>query len=276
MFKHALLQEAAYQSLLRSTRQQYHQRTAQVLVARFPETAEMHPELLAHHYTEASLAEQAVEYWQRAGKRSHARSAYVEAVSHLTKGLELLTTLPDTTERVRQELDMQITHGQALMTIRGFGAPEIGQSYARARALCQQVGETPQLFPGLLGLFRFYQNQGKVQTARELGEQCLALAQHLQDSTLLLWGHWVLGTNLQFRGEFAPASAHLAQGIALYDPQQHYPLYAGTDPGVLCLSYAAMVLWPLGYPDQALQRSRDALALAHQLSHSFSLTQALY
>jgi predicted ATPase len=275
-FKHALVQDAAYQSLLRSTRQQYHQKTAQVLVEQFPDLVETQPELLAHHYTEADLAQQAVEYWQRAGKRSHARSAYVEAVSHLTKGLELLTTLPDTTERARQEIDMQITYGQALMTIRGFGAPEVGQSYARAQALCQQVGETPQLFPSLLGLFRFYQNQGKVWTARELGEQCLALAQHLQDSTLLLWGHWVLGTNLQFRGEFAPASAHLAQGIALYDPQQHYPLYAGTDPGVLCLSYAAMALWSLGYPDQALQRSRDALTLARQLSHSFSLTQALY
>jgi len=194
-FKHALIQDTAYQSLLKNTRQQYHQRIVQVLEEQFPATVAHQPELLAHHYTEAGRTEQAVEYWQRAGERSHARSAYVEVVRHLTKGLELLTTLPDTPERAQQELDMQITHGQAWMTIRGFGAPEVGRAYARARALCQQVGETPQLFPGLLGLFRFYQNQGKVWTARELGEQCLALAQHLQDSTLLLWGHWVLGTN---------------------------------------------------------------------------------
>jgi class 3 adenylate cyclase/predicted ATPase len=276
LFKHALIQDVAYQSLLRSTRQQYHQRIAQALEKRFPETVETQPELLAHHYTEAGRYGQAVAYWQRAGQRSNTRSAYVEAVSHLTKGLELLTTLPDTAERARQELDMQITRGQALMAIKGYAAPEVGQSYARARALCQQVGETPQLFPVLVGLWRFYQNQGKHQTARELGEQCLILAQHLQDPTLLLWGHWMLGATFQFLGEFASASTHFAQGMALYDAQQHHPLYGGTDPGVLCLSYAAMVLWPLGYPDQALQRSREVLTLAHQLSHSFSLSQALF
>jgi predicted ATPase len=274
-FKHALLQEAAYQSLLRSTRQQYHQRTAQVLVERFPDLAETQPELVAQHYTEAGLAEQAVGYWQRAGERSNARSACVEAVSYLTQGLELLTTLPDTAERARQELDMQITRGQALMATEGFGAPEVGQSYARARALCQQVGDTPQLFPVLLGLWRFYQSGGKLQTARELGEHCLALAQHLQDPALLLWGRGVLGTTLWFLGEFTPASAHLARGIALYDSPQHQPLYGGTDPGVFCLSYAALALWPLGYPDQALQRSREAITLAHKLSHPFSLAQIL-
>src|SRR5262249_48272239 len=174
--------------------------------------------------------EQAIGYWQRAGERSNARSAYVEAASHLTKGLELLTTLPAPPERAWQELDMQLILGQALMAIKGFGAPEVEQSYARARALCQQVGDTPQLFPVLLGLWRFYQSQGKLQTARELGEQCLALTQHLQDPTLLLWGHGVLGATLWFLGEFAAASAHLAQGIALYNPQQRYPVDGGTDP----------------------------------------------
>ena len=122
---------------------------------------------------------------------------------------------------------MQITRGQALMAIKGYAAPEVGQSYARARALCQQVGETPQLFPVLVGLWRFYQNQGKHQTARELGEQCFILAQHLQDPTLLLWGHWMLGETLQFLGEFASASAHFAQGMALYDAQQHHPCVCG-------------------------------------------------
>jgi predicted ATPase len=125
LFKHALIQEAAYQSLLKSTRQQYHERTAQVLVERFPETVEAQPELLAHHYTEAGLNAQAVGYWQRAGQRASTRSAYVEAIVHLTKGLEVLTTLPDTHERAQQELELQITLGPALMNTRGFMAPEV-------------------------------------------------------------------------------------------------------------------------------------------------------
>jgi class 3 adenylate cyclase/tetratricopeptide (TPR) repeat protein len=275
VFKHALIQDAAYESLLKSTRQQYHQRIALVLETQFPEVAEAQPELLAHHYTEAGLSEQAIGYWQRAGERSNARSAYVEAVSHLTKGLELLKTLPQISERARQELDMQIILGQALMATKGFGAPEVEQSYTRARALCPQVEDTPQLFSVLIGLWRFYQSRGQLPTIRELGEQCLTLAQRLQDPTLLLWGHGVLGITLWQLGEFAPATAHLAQGIALYDAQQHYPLYVGTDPGVLLFSYAAITLWPLGYPDQALQRSRESLTLAHQRSHAFSLVQAL-
>ena len=150
-FKHALTQQVAYQSLLTSTRQRYHAQLAQALEAR-PETVETQPELLAHHYTEAGLAAQAVGYWQRAGERSTARSAYVEAVAHLTKGLEVLQTLPDTPERARHELDMQIALGQALQVTKGPSAPEVGHAYARARELCQQVGDTPQLAAVLGGL----------------------------------------------------------------------------------------------------------------------------
>src|SRR5205823_6166168 len=146
LFKHALIQEAAYQSLLRSTRQQYHERTAQVLAEQFAETVEAQPELLAHHYTEAGLNAQAVGYWQRAGQRASTRSAYVEAIAHLTKGLEVLTTLPDNPERAQQELVMQSTLGPALMNTKGFMAPEVERVYARAHELCQQVGDAQQLF----------------------------------------------------------------------------------------------------------------------------------
>lgn len=142
-FKHALIQDAAYQSLLRSTRQQYHQRIAQVLVSQFPETAETQPELLAQHYTEAGLSAQAIPYWQRAGQRASERSAHVEAMAHLTRGLEVLNTLPDTPERTQQELVLQTTLGPALLATKGYAAPEVGQVYARAQELCQQVGETP-------------------------------------------------------------------------------------------------------------------------------------
>jgi predicted ATPase len=139
-FKHALVQDAAYQSLLKSTRQQSHQRIAQVLAEQFPETAETQPELLAHHYTEAGLNAQAVLYWQRAGRRALARSAYLEAISHLTKGLEVLQILPDTAERTQRELDLQTTLGLALVATKGRAAPEVGTVYARARELCHQVG----------------------------------------------------------------------------------------------------------------------------------------
>jgi predicted ATPase len=155
-FKHALIQDAAYQSLLRSTRQQYHQRIAQVLEARFPERCETQPELLAHHCTAAGLTEQAINYWRRAGQRAMQHSAHPEAVQHLTTGLELLTTLPETSTRAQQELTLQIALGPMLMATKGFAAPEVEQAYARARVLCQQVGETPQLFPTLRGLCRFY------------------------------------------------------------------------------------------------------------------------
>ena len=155
-FKHALIQDTAYQSLLKSKRQQLHQQIARVLEERFPDTKERQPELLAHHYTEAGLIEQAIPYWQQAGQLAVARSANVEAVAHLTKGLELLKTLTETPERLSQELTLQLALGVPLMAIKSFAAPEVGHVYARARALCRQMGETPQLFPVLWGLCVFY------------------------------------------------------------------------------------------------------------------------
>src|SRR5262249_53056139 len=236
LFKHALIHDAAYQSLLRSTRQQYHQRIAQVLEARFPETVETQPELVAHHYTEAGLTAQAIPYWQRAGQRAVERSANLEAVAHLTKGLALLATLPDTPERAQQELVVQTTLGPALLVTKGYAAPEVLQAYARARELCQQVGETPRLFQVLRGLWNFYLIRMELQTTRELGEHLLTLAQHIGDPALLLEAHCALGCTVDYLGEFAAAQAHYAQGIALYDPQQHrsHAVRYGQDPGVVC------------------------------------------
>jgi class 3 adenylate cyclase/predicted ATPase len=278
LFKHALIQEAAYQSLLRSTRQQYHQRIAQVLVEQFPETAETQPELVAHHYTEAALTQYAVGYWQRAGQRALARSANLEAVAHLSKGLALLKTLPETAERTQHELDLQITVGPALMAIKGPGASEVEQVYMRARVLCTQVGETPQLFPVLWGLREWYTTRGELQTARELGEQGLALAQHQDDATLVLEAHAALAATLFYLGEFAAACSHAAQGLALYDPQEHRHLAyrgAGYDVGVLCLNHLSASLGYLGYADQALQKSREMVTLVQGLAHPLSLAAAL-
>jgi class 3 adenylate cyclase/tetratricopeptide (TPR) repeat protein len=277
MFKHALIQDAAYASLLKRTRQQYHQQIAQMLEAEFPETVEAEPELLAHHFTEASLNEQAVGYWLQAGKRATQRSANVEAINHLNKGLEVLMTLPDTLERARQELDLQITLGPVFMAVKGQSSPDTERAYARARELCQQVGETPQLFPVLHGLWRFYMVRAELQTTSELGEQLFSLAQRVQDPALLLEANRVMGLTMYWLGEMAPARAHLEQGTALYDPQQHrsHAFVYGQDPGVACRCLAAWPIWVLGYPDQALQSIHEALTLAQELTHPYSLVYAL-
>jgi predicted ATPase/class 3 adenylate cyclase len=276
-FRHALIQDAAYQSLLKSRRQQYHQRIAQVLAAQFPELGETQPELLAHHYTEAGLSAQAIVYWQRAGQRALERSAHAEAIAHLTTGLALLTSLPETPERTRRDLVLHITLGTALIATRGYAAPEVEQAYARARELVQQVGETPELFPVLFGLRLFYQQRAEFQTARELEEKLFSLAQCVQDPTLLLISHQALGTTSYWLGELAQARAHLEQGIALYDPQQHRSLTFGAiqHPAVTCLAFVARALWMSGLPDQALQQSHKALTLAQELAHPFSLAYAL-
>ena len=277
LFKHALIQEEAYQSLLRSTRQQHHQHIAQVLEGRFPELCETQPELLAHHYTEAGVLAQAFPYWQQAGQRAIERSANLEAIGHLTKGLEVLKTLPDTPDRAKQELTLHITLSMGLMATKGAGAPEVERTYARARELCQQVGETPQLFPVLCGLWLFYLVRAQLQTARKLGEELLNLAQRMQDAICLLEAHRALGTSLFYLGELALGRAHLEQAITLYDPQQHRSLAfrIGQDPGVVCGGFAAWALGVLGYPDQALQRSYDTHALAQELAHPFTLAYSL-
>jgi predicted ATPase len=277
-FKHALIQDAAYQSLLRSTRQQSHQRIAQVLAAQFPEIIETQPEVVAQHYTEAGLRAQAIPYWQRAGQQALQRSANLEAIAHLTKALELVKTLPETPECARQELDVHTALGPALMATKGYAASEVEHTYTRARELCRQVAESPQLFPVLRGLWVFYLLRGELQTARELGEQLLSLAQGVQDPALLLGAHTALGLTLYFIGELIPAQARLELGIALHDPQQHHSLAFryGTDPGVSCRSLAALALWHLGYPDQALRRIREALTLAYEVAHPFSLAYALH
>jgi TOMM system kinase/cyclase fusion protein len=273
VFKHALIQDAAYESLLKSTRQQYHRQIAHVLESQFPETTVTQPELLAHHYTEAGLIEQAVGYWHHAGQRAAERSAHVEAISHLRQGLALLQTLPETPERTRREVDMLIALGASLIATKGFAAPEVGETYLRAQHLCEHLEDLYQLFPVLRGLWNYYQVRAEYQTAHELAEQLLTLAQHAQDPAMLVAAHRALGTTLFIMGEPASAPTHFAQGIALYDPSQHRSavFQHGEDSGVICYIYAAWALWYLGYPDQGLVRSHEALTLAQQSAHPFSL-----
>ena len=276
MFKHALIQDAAYASLLKSTRQQLHQQTAQVLEARFPAFVETQPELVAQHYTAAGCPEQAMHYWQRAGHQASDRSAHQEAISHFTTGIELLTTLPATPAHTQHAVTLHIALGAAWQMAKGLAAPEVEHAYTQAYALCQQVGETPELAPILLGLWRFYNTRSQFHTARELGETLLRLAQRTDDPALAVIAHHALGWTWCCLGALPAARQHLEAGIARYTPDlRRAPLFRiGHDPGVACRAYAAWTLWLLGYPEQALAHLHDALALAHELSHPFSLAYA--
>jgi class 3 adenylate cyclase/predicted ATPase len=278
VFKHALIQEAAYQSLLRSTRQQYHRQTVRILEQRFPDVVETRPELLAYYCMEAGLPGQAVPYWQQAGQRAVERSANVEAISHFTKGLELLKTLPETPERIGQELRLNLAMGAPLMIIKGQAAPEVEQLYTRALELGQQVGDNAQHFAALKGLVRFNNSAGRFRKAREVAELGLVLAQRVHDQALRWEAHVELGSNLFFLGELVLARLHLEQGLALYTPEQSYDhvFRSGAHPQAFGLSHLAWTLWLLGYPDCALTRSQEGLDLARQLSHPFILARALH
>jgi predicted ATPase len=247
------------------------------LEERFPETCEEQPELLAHHYTEAGCTAQALPYWQRAGQRALEHSAYMEAMAHCTKGLALLQTLPDTPARAQHELMLHMALRVPLMATKGEGAPEVERALIRARELCQQVGETAQLFTVLEGLSGLYQARAEHQKARELREQCLTLAKRVDDPAYLARAHSALGQALFGSGELTSARTHLEQAMALYVLQksrsQASPrlIVAGR---VNALAYMALALWLLGYPDQAVKRSNEALTLAQAQSHPHSLAFA--
>jgi tetratricopeptide (TPR) repeat protein len=264
VFKHALIQDAAYESLLKSTKQHYHQCIAQVLEFQFPETVEGQPELLAHHYTKAGLAEKAVHYWDHAGQSAVQRSAHVEASAHLRQGLALLETLPVTPERTRREVDMLLSLEVALNATKGYGAPEVEQTLLRAQHLCAHLEAPRQLFTVMRRLANYYTNRAELQTAHALGKQLLALAQHVQDAAILMRAHYALGQPLYHLGAVASAHTHFAQGIALYEPQQHPML-------VFLHAFAARTLWYLGYPDQALTRNQEAVTLAQQSASRYNL-----
>lgn len=278
IFKHALIQEAAYESLLRSVRQQYHSRIAQMLDGRFPEMRDAHPELAAHHYTEAGLAAQAVPYWQRAGEQAILRSASAEAIAHLEKGIELVGTLPDTSSRRERELELQIALGPVLSGSRGFAAPETVRAYERARQLCRQLGGTPRVIPALWGLWGYFATQGNLRRAREIGEELLERARQTGDPGLLLQAHHALWPVNGSMGDLMASRAHIEAGHALYDPDKHPALafvYGGHDARVCAHAWDALNLWKLGYLRRALEASEAGLRWATKLSQPHSTAVAL-
>ena len=276
-FRHAVYQ-ALWQERVKAGRwRRYHQLIGERKERGYGNRADEIAAELALHFEQGRDYHRAVQYYQAAGNRAWQRSGNVETIAHLSKGLELLKTLPDTPERTEQELLLQITLGPALMATRGYAAPEVENTYARARELCRQVGETPQLVPVLLGLWRFDIVRAELRTARELGGQMLAIAQRVQDPAIFLEAHLILGATLLALGEFVSAQGHLEKSLALYNPQQHrsHAVRYGLDPKVGGLSRLAEALWFLGYPDHARRKSDEALTLARELAHPFSLAYAL-
>jgi class 3 adenylate cyclase/predicted ATPase len=278
VFKHALTQDAAYQSLLKATRQKYHRKVALVLEEHFPKTVDAHPELLGHHCTEAGLIEQAITYWQKAGDMAIRRSAHVVAERHFARGIELVKTLPETIKRVQRELDLQTAYGTALMATRGFGAPEVKQALVRARELCEKAGETPQLFEILHGLWIFYLTQSELHTSLEIAEQILDIAKRIGDPASFLEAYHVLGANYFWQGEYISAQRNFEQTIAIYNSQpksSRILLPRREDPAVICCAHLAELLWILGYPDKAVEKMDVAFDLANELVHPFSMGFAL-
>ncbi len=276
-FKHALIQDAAYDALLKSKRKQLHERVAKVLETQFVGTADAQPELLAQHYTEAALAAPAGFYWHKAGQRAARSSANREAVAHLSKGLELIGTLPETVERCALELVLRTTLGPVLIATKGYAAPEVGAVYDRARELCQRAENSSQLPIVIFGLFAFYLVRADHEKAFTLAKHLLSLAESAQDHALLLQAHNALGLVRFFQGDFAEARDHLERCFALYDSDQDRSLalfYAGQDPGVTSSIFSAWALQTVGYSDQAVQRTQGAITLAQQLTHPYSLAYA--
>lgn len=270
-FKHALIQDAAYQSLLKSTRQHHHQRIAQTLESRFPETVSTQPELLAHHYTEAGLAAKAIPYWQAAGLRALQRYANVEAAAHASRGLELLSTLPDPQQRTKQELSLQIVLGPALSSARGPQSAE--HIYARACELARQVGSTPELFPALSGLQYAQIVRGHMHQARALAEEFLELAEPERDPLILAVGHRMLAYTAWWQGDVIDVRNHSAQALAFYNRDQHRTCVVNyaQDSGVLCGYLSALADWVLGYPTRAADAMERAVAHARGLEHPYSV-----
>lgn len=272
IFKHALIQEVAYQALLKRTRQHHHAQIAQTLTERLHDLVEVQPELVAHHYTEAGLSKEAIPYWQRAGQRAIERSALVEVVAHLTRGLAVLSTLPDTPERARQELTLLTTLGPTLIATKGHTSAEVEQVYIRARVLCEEVGDDSQRFLVLNGLRRLYYMRGQIQQSQECGEQLLAVAKRLEHPAQLMEAHLALAQLLGLQGQLRSARAQYEQCLACYDPIRHRetPELYPRDTAVAAHVNFGQLLSLLGYPKQAREWLAQAITLAQELAHPFS------
>jgi class 3 adenylate cyclase len=282
LFKHALVQDAAYGTLLRGPRQALHARIAAAIETRMPERVEREPELLAYHYAEAGRPDTAAGYWLAAGRLAARRSANSEAVAHLTRGIAAVRGLPETVERNRQELALQLALGPALLSSRGFGDAEASAGYQRAAELARRLGDDRDRFAATWGLWISIRASSASDHMRlrlqYLGEMVEA-AEGTGDAELLLQAHHSSWSTRIWNGEFASASEHVRSGLALYDPERHRHhalMYGGHDPGVCGKGQGAVALWALGCPDQAVQSAREGIVLGQALDHLPSLLHSLW
>jgi predicted ATPase len=276
-FKHALVQDAAYSTLLKARRQQIHRKIAMTLEQKFPDVVAAQPALLAQHCTDAGLAHKAIGYWLDAGRKSVSRSAMAEAVSQLRRGLELVPVQPDTPERQRLELELQSALGGALVASRGIAALETGSAYARARVLCEQLGDRVSLIPVLSGQISHHFGRAEYALARRTAEDLLRLAQSRGDTASELVGSRSMGLNLHLLGEFRAAARSFERVLQLYDPNEHGALtaVAAYDMRALALTYLSVDLFILGHTDEALSHGEDAIAWSRKLNHPHTLGYAL-
>ncbi|HEV2549265.1 MAG TPA: AAA family ATPase [Stellaceae bacterium] len=277
-FKHALVRDATYDTLLRGPRQELHARIVSVLEERFPEDVEQQPEILAQHCTLAGLSERAIGYWNKAGRKSLARSAMVEAAAQFQKGLDLLPGLPEGSNRQRQELELQSALGRALIASKGPASPETGKAYLRARAVCEELGDTGSLVPVLMGQFAHYLMCGALGAARQIADDLLFLGQSKNDAIARLAGHQAMGSCLHEVGDFAGAARHYDSVLSLYDPERHQTIasVAAYDPKTVALGVSALDLFIAGYPDRASARIEEAVSWSRKLNNYTTLCFALY
>jgi class 3 adenylate cyclase/predicted ATPase len=277
LFKHALVQDAAYSTLLRGARHELHAQIARALETRFSEVVESQPEILAQHYAEAGLVQKSVAYWGKAGRRSAAGSAMAEAAAQLQKGLDQLALLPDSPERQRQELEFLSASGAVLRAVKGVAAPETGDAYARARELWEQLGSPSEFLEVPFGQSRYHMFRGELDVAQRLDEELLRLSHQRNGSAGLVLAYLSSGRTVFFVARFARSQSYLEEALALYDPISHGSLVhqAGVDPQAASRAFLAIVLFCLGFPDRALAQSNAAIAAARRLAHPPSLASSL-
>ena len=279
VFKHALVQDASYASLVRSRRQQIHGEIARVLEAKYPEIGASEPEILAHHFTEAGLIVQALHYWRNAGERALERSAGAETIAHLRRGIAVLATLPDTPDRDRQELTFQLGLGMALQVTRGWNSRDADSVYERARALAQRVGDDRGRFQAAWGQWIGSNTRGDSDTARAKNTELFCIAGRLDDPALLLQAHHSAWATALWEPNLIAVREHAAKGLALYSQEEHRShafLYGGHDAAMCGHALSGLAEWLLGFPNRADRSVRQAVDLGEALSHPPSLVFGLF
>lgn len=277
-FKHSLVRDAAYESLLRRDRRDLHASVAAAFESQHAKGSPLEPELIAHHYTEAGATGDALKYWGIAARRSLQMSANAEALAHASRGLALIDDLPDTFDRRRQELELRVTSGWAYCSVKGFPADEVEQAFVRAQELAIELGDDAMLNYALRGMFACRFSRGELPSARKLAEQEIALARKRNDIGDLMLGQWSLGAALFWIGEFAPARQELQASLANYDPAliQAKIFSSQVVPAVNSNNYLCWTTWNLGFPDKAVEHSRQAVRDARGSGHALSLSMALF